>query len=392
MKSGAFADAARSLGWDAVGARLDAWLEEGRRLLPPPGAAPRPAELHLELTHRCDLKCVMCEHWQMEHLDPASVARELDGAALKAAVKGAALAKGIENVVVTGGEPWLRHDLPELLAFLRAELPSAKIIVLTNLWNTGHLRKRLGELKAAGLLADGKLSLGSSLDGLGATHDSVRGQAGAFDGLTRTVRALKDEFPGLGFGFTFTLVPRNAHELHDAFRFVTEELGVGFGAQWAVQTGGIDPLGWTPEARAAGIAGIRRIAELLCERSGALEKLAAPAAHRGLWSELAYWRYLEEYGRDERRFPFFLRCTSGERHVMVGAEGEVFFCPVNRARTIGNVKEKGLDAIWSSPEAAKEREYVASGKCHCWLRCVSAPATDRLLDLALGVKVGSDPS
>lgn len=384
MNQAALAGAARALGWDAVAKRLDAWLEAGRLLLPAAGSAPAPRELHLELTHRCDLKCVMCEHWQVEHLDPASVKRELGAEALKAAVKGAALSAGIESVVITGGEPWLRHDLVDLLLWLGRELPAARLVVLTNLWNTGHLRKRLGELKAGGLLDGGRLSLGSSLDGLGATHDEVRGQPGAFYGLTRTIAALKTEFPGLAFGFTFTLVPRNAHELRDAFRFVTAELGVGFGAQWAVQTDGIAPLEWTQEARAAGLAGIRAVAEELCERRGAVAKLADPAPHQALWSELAYWRYLEEYGRDPRRFAFFRRCTAGERHVMIGAEGEVFFCPVNRARTIGNVKDAGLDAIWSSPAARDVRAYVDSGRCHCWLRCVSAPATDRLLALALG--------
>jgi MoaA/NifB/PqqE/SkfB family radical SAM enzyme len=382
VNQAALAGAARALGWDAVGKRLDAWLEAGRLKLPAAGAAPAPRELHLELTHRCDLKCVMCEHWQVEQLDPASVKRELDAEALKAAVKGAALSSGIESVVITGGEPWLRHDLVDILLWLGRELPKARLVVLTNLWNTGHLRKRLGELRSGGLL-DGRLSLGSSLDGLGATHDEVRGQQGAFEGLTRTVAALKAEFPGLAFGFTFTLVPRNAHELLDAYRHVTGELGVGFGAQWAVQTEGIAPLAWTPRAREAGLAGIRAVAEDLCERRGAVAKLADPAPHQSLWSELAYWRYLEEYGRDPRRFSFFRRCTAGERHVMVGAEGEVFFCPVNRARTIGSVKESGLDALWSSAKADAERAYVASGQCHCWLRCVSAPATDRLLALAL---------
>ncbi len=387
MKPQALVETAQDLSWERVGARLDAWLERGRALLPPAGAA-KPRELHLELTHRCNLKCVMCEHWQLEHLDPASVKRELDFAGIRAAVEGAAVLAEVENVVITGGEPWLRHDLVDIVVWLAKTLPKARLIVLTNFWNTGHLRLKLGELKAAGLFGGGKparLSLGSSLDGLEKTHDAVRGQEGAFAGLERSVRALKAEFPEVDFGFTFTLVPANAAEVYETYRFVTRELGVSFGAQWAVQTAGIEPLAWTPAARAAGLAGIRRIAAELCAEAGAAALLDAPERREriGLWSNLVYWRYLELYGREERRFPFFLRCTAGERHVMVGAEGEVFYCPVNRARTIGNVKEQGLDAMWKSPKAESERAFVASGACHCWLRCVSAPAADRLLALAL---------
>ncbi|MFI5361388.1 MAG: radical SAM protein [Elusimicrobiota bacterium] len=387
-KAEAVAEAARGLEWDYVRYQLDSLLDSGLALLPAAGAASSPRELHLELTHRCNLKCVMCEHWQLEHLDPDSVRREMDFAAIRRAVEGAALLGGVETVVVTGGEPWLRHDFTDIVAWLAAALPRAEIVALTNFWNTGHLALKLRELGARGLFSPGgpsRLKLGSSLDGLEGTHDRVRGQAGAFAGLVRSVKTLKAEFPEVSFGFTFTMIPQNAGELHDAYRFVTRELGVGFGAQWAVETAGIEPIVWTPEARAQGLRGIRRIAEEICAEHGAAALMSGPArrASAALWSELLYWRYLEEYGREARRFPFFLRCTAGERHVMVGAEGEVFYCPVNRARTIGNIRETPLDEMWSSPKAAREREFVASGQCHCWLRCVSSPAVNRLLDLGL---------
>lgn len=380
--------AREELGWELVRYQLDALLDQGLERLPASDPAPLPRELHVEVTHRCDLECVMCEHWQVEHLDPGSVRRELDFARLREVIEGSALLGGVEVIVVTGGEPWLRHDLTDLLAWLADRFPRAKLIVLTNFWNTGHLRLKLRELKARGLFPEGappRLSLGSSLDGLKATHDLVRGRPGAFDGLARTVKALRAEFPGLHFGFTYTLVPQNAHELWDAYRYVRDELGASLGAQWAVQTEGIAPLRWTQAQRRAGLEDIRRIAMDLCAEHGAVERLGPERRKDAawLWSELLYWRYLEEYGRRERRFPFFRRCTAGERHVMVGAEGEVFFCPVNRARAIGNVKDAPLDALWTGPRAAEVREFVASGRCHCWLRCVSTPAVDRLLGLAL---------
>jgi MoaA/NifB/PqqE/SkfB family radical SAM enzyme len=390
------ARAARELEWEYVSFQLDALIEKGRRLLP--GAAqaqaPSPRELHLELTHRCNLKCVMCEHWQIEHLDPDSVRREMDFTAIRRAVEGSPLLKDVQTVVVTGGEPWLRHDFVDIVAWLAETLPQASIIALTNFWNTGHLALKLREMRGRGVFASGapsRLKLGSSLDGLEETHDRVRGQTGAFAGLVRSVKTLKAEFPEISFGFTFTILPENAAELHDAYRFVTRELGVGFGAQWAVETAGIAPISWTPAAREAGLAGIRKIAEDLCaEHRGAARMRGSERKDSAwLWSELAYWRYLEEYGRQARRFPFFLRCTSGERHVMIGAEGEVFFCPVNRARTIGNIHRTPLAEMWSSDKAADERRFVASGACHCWLRCVSNPAVNRLLDLALAAPGGA---
>lgn len=385
MKPVSLLEAKEDLEWELVRHRLEQRVARGLLALPQaaPGAPPDPKELHLELTHRCNLKCVMCEHWEVEHKDPASVGRELGLEELKRIVEGSARLRDISTVVITGGEPWLREDFVDIVAWLSGRFPRASIIALTNFWNTGHIRLKLARLRALGVA---NLKLGSSIDGLEEVHDAVRGQPGAFAGLVRTVKALRAEFPEYGFGFTFTLVPANAGELYKTYRFVLDELQSGFGAQWAVQTDGIAPLAWTPELKEAGLRGLRLVIHDLCRRNAAYEKIvsekAASGDHDWLWSELLYWSRLEEYGRAPRRFESFLRCTSGERHVMLDPEGAMFFCPVNRARTIGNAAQEGVDALWTSPKAEDERAYVASGQCHCWLRCVSTPAMDRLLLLS----------
>jgi MoaA/NifB/PqqE/SkfB family radical SAM enzyme len=376
------ADLREELQWEYVRFQLDGMLERGLKRLPE--APPEPVrELHLELTHRCNLSCVMCEHWEIEHLDPDSVRRELDFESLKKIIDAAVLLKDIHTIVITGGEPWLRHDFNDVVAWLSGRFPDASIIALTNFWNTGHLRGKLADLRARGVK---NLKLGSSIDGLEKTHNAIRGQDTSFQGIERSVRALREEFPEYPFGFTFTILPQNAPELYDTYRFVVDDLKCGLGAQWVVETGGIEPIRWTKETREAGIEQVERIARDIAAKHGAVAELqnGGDLRERGwLWSELLYWRYLAEYGRDPRRFPFFKRCTAGERHVMLDPEGEVFFCPVNRAKTIGNAARTPLDELWKSGAAEELRRYVDSCQCHCWLRCVSTPAVDRLLRLAL---------
>lgn len=376
-------EARDQLDWELVRSRLLKRVERGLLKLPPAQGSPDPAELHLELTHRCNLKCVMCEHWEIEHKDPQSVARELSFETIRKIVEGSRRLAGVRTVVITGGEPWLREDFPELVIWLSRRFPAASIVALTNFWNTGHIRKVLARFRAEGV---GNLKLGSSLDGVGALHDEIRGQPGAFSGLERTVKAVRAEYPEYSFGFTFTIVPKNAAAVWETYRFVTGELQSGFGVQWAVQTEGIAPLEWTDDLRRAALDGIERVTVDLCRRHGAFEAVTGPEADSGkhdwLWSELLYWHFLAEYGREARRFPFFLRCTSGERHVMLDPEGAVFFCPVNRARTIGDASKSPVDELWTSAQAEKERAFVASGRCHCWLRCVSTPALDRLLSVS----------
>ena len=126
---------------------------------------------------------------------------------------------------------------------------------------------------------------------------------------------------------------------------------------------------------------MRRVLQGLCRRQQAAKRIVSPEKkeHAWLWSELLYWRYLEEYGREPKRFSFFKKCLAGERHVMLDPEGSVFYCPVNKDRPIGNALDTPLDALWSSPKAEEERRFVESCQCHCWLRCMSVPVLDRLV-------------
>ena len=357
---------------------LESSMESGRRAVVA-GAVQPIREFYFEITHRCDLRCFMCEHWEIEKNDPGSVGRELSVSEIESAVGSSRLLDPVEQVVVTGGEAWLRSDSARIVAVLSRRFPSARLIVLTHLGNGGLLKRRLRELQDLGV---GKIHLGSSLDGLGSTHDSVRGRAGVFSSLIETVGMLRRDAPGLSFGFTFTITPRNYGQLEETFRFVTEELGCDFGAQFVVQTDGIEEIVWPEGADAAINAQIEKIIARLCARESSrrdVEELLNGGGRTGLhlWRELVYWSRLRRIG--VAREDLMNECFSGSRYAMLDPEGDVFFCPVGRKRIIGNVRARPFDEIWGSEAAELERARIASCQCKAWIRCIANPVVDRLL-------------
>jgi cyclic pyranopterin phosphate synthase len=101
--------------------------------------------LRLSVTDRCDLRCTYCmpkgftgfeepEHW----LTFPEIAR----------VVGTFTRLGVRRVRVTGGEPLVRRDLPDLVARLAA-LPGLQDLSLST--NAVRLARYAGDLKAAGL-------------------------------------------------------------------------------------------------------------------------------------------------------------------------------------------------------------------------------------------------
>ncbi len=129
-------------------------------------------DLRISLTQRCNLTCVFC-HMEGQ---PASRA-ELSVAEIERAVRAAA-AVGIDRVKLTGGEPTLRSDLPEIVAAIRPHV--AEVSMTTN---GLRLEELAGTLRAAGLDRV-NVSL-PSLDR--ATYERLTG----VDGVDRVVRGIR---------------------------------------------------------------------------------------------------------------------------------------------------------------------------------------------------------
>jgi MoaA/NifB/PqqE/SkfB family radical SAM enzyme len=150
---------------------------------------------------------------------------------------------------------------------------------------------------------------------------------------------------------------------------------VWFGAQKVVNHQGLEAekYSWTPAARRTALAGIDRIISDICAENGAFEKLLAARESETpwLWSSLTYWIRLREYLVRPRRF--MGDCCAGARYAMLSPDGELFFCPVLKHRTAGNVLKDGFDAVWTGPRAGAEREFIAKKACHCWLHCTANP-------------------
>ncbi|OGS12999.1 MAG: hypothetical protein A2234_08215 [Elusimicrobia bacterium RIFOXYA2_FULL_58_8] len=352
-----------------VAAELAAWP-----LAAPPGTAAPIQELHIEVTHRCNLRCRMCHHWRIKppghEMTPGELARLLENSKRL---------RGIKTAVLTGGEPLLRPDLAQLASVILTRFPGISLGILTNLSDTGLILRRIGECVEAG--APG-LWLGSSLDGAGAAHDAVRGARGAYARTLKSVKAIRAKYPAMNIAFNFTLLPDNAPGLVKTY-LAAKKLNLWLGAQKVVNQAGFEAekFAWSPKALRAAITQLDWIIADICREHKAFERLVSHKEHETpwLWSSLIYWLRLRDYLARPRRL--MGECYAGSRYAMLSPAGELFFCPVRRNRTLGCALEKGFDAVWTGPKAGHERAAIASARCHCWLHCIANTVIARALAL-----------
>jgi radical SAM family uncharacterized protein len=154
-----------------------------------------------KLTYNCNLRCKMCPFWQRPSED-SSIEREKT--ILRKIYDSGACAIAFE-----GGEPLLRKDLGEILAF------SIFLPLHTSLVTNGTLlESRIDELAQ---YINGVVYV--SLDGLEKTHDTIRGVSGCFRKAVRGIMAARDK---VSVTINTTIMAENIHEIEDMVKLANE--------------------------------------------------------------------------------------------------------------------------------------------------------------------------
>jgi len=263
----------------------------------------QPLAASLELTYRCNWRCVFC--YNPRHHDR----RGLDGAEWLAVLDGLR-ELGTLYVALTGGEP-LTH--PEFLAIARGVRERAFALhILTN----GALvtESLAGEIAALRPLAV-ELSLHGATAG---THDRATATPGSFDAMRRGLDRLLARKVGVVLKTPLTRL--NEAEM-EGMRQIAEERGV----PW-------------------------RIDSVLTPRddgdAGPLAYRASPEAVSRMFRALAALGQLPH----EERAEGGTNCGLGRTTIAVDPEGNVFPCLQWRRAPLGNVRATPLRGMWAGSE------------------------------------------
>jgi MoaA/NifB/PqqE/SkfB family radical SAM enzyme len=159
-----------------------------------------PRILQISLTNRCNLSCRMCSI-----ANSLSKDQELSTAQILHAID-EAQRYGIKEVVLTGGEPFLREDLFEIAKYCHDK--GLRSIITTN----GTL---MSEQIVEAIINSEISHLHFSIDGLEETNDYFRGP-GAFDKIVKAVKLLSEKRKNEHFfslGFACTVMDNNVGQL-----------------------------------------------------------------------------------------------------------------------------------------------------------------------------------
>ncbi|MBN1808141.1 MAG: radical SAM protein [Planctomycetes bacterium] len=249
----------------------------------------------------------------------------------------------VEEFLVTGGEPLVRPDLPEVIR--RLGVRGIRWSVNTAVMPPGSVRDAIREYPP--------VFAAVSLDGPEEVHDSFRGRAGAFDEALEAIRYFKS-LAGVQVAAGTTVTTANFDALEE-----TLPIAAGSGAdEWGIHL----PV---KEGRAAERPDLfidrkqmKRLLKFVAEgRKRFPVTMADEMGHCGAWERLV------------RSAPFY--CGAGRTHCVVLPDGSVVPCTTMDVTTsAGNIKDRPLAEIWRDG-FGEIRSWEPEGKCGT---CEYAPA------------------
>ncbi len=288
-------------------------------------------------TLKCNLSCKHCLSVSLDNgfTDmPLQAARKLIDEVAE---------MGVEEFLVTGGEPLVRNDFTEIIDYLgfRGQNWTLNTAVMPSEIQMNALREN-----SPGFVA-------VSLDGPREVHDSFRGRKGSWEEAMDAISFFRS-LPGVRVCAGTTVTSSNYRYLEETFHLVAAS-----GAdQWGIHL-------LVPEGRASYHTDL-----FLSKRE--LKRLIKFVARKRQYfnvemaDEIGYLGSMEPLVRD---FP--LTCGAGKSQCVILPDGEVVPCTtLDRSFSAGNIHQKPLREIWAEG-FGELRNYKPDGECG---ECIYHPA------------------
>lgn len=286
------------------------------------------------------MRCQMCNIWKY----PTDSKEEIKASDLATLPK-------LKFINLTGGEPFIREDLPEIVEECYRHTP--RIVISTSGWYDERVIKLAEQFP--------KIGIRISIEGLKDKNDELRGREGGFDKGLRTLRTLREMgLKDIGFGCTVS--NHNSSDMLALYR-LSREMGMEFATAAFHNSYYFHKDDNVISNQEEVAANFRRLIK---------NQLQEP--HPKSWFRAYFNMGLINYIHGGRRL---LPCEAGTANFFIDPWGEVYPCNGLEKKywmeSMGNIHNAPFMDIWNSPQAQKVRELVKNCPKNCWMVGTASP-------------------
>ncbi|MBR3171077.1 MAG: glycosyltransferase [Lachnospiraceae bacterium] len=295
------------------------------------------------VTYRCNARCNMCNRYKK----PSRVEEEISIETIKKLPP-------MYFTNITGGEPFIRTDLKDIVRELRKK--SDRIVISTNGFFTDRIIDLCKEFPDIGIRI--------SIEGLEETNNAIRGLPDGFNrGYTTLKKLRKMGMKDVGFGMT--VQDANCMDLVRLYR-ISNRLGMEFA------TASLHNSFYFVEAKNI-IHDRPKVAKQFERLVNELLNSNSPKK----WFRAYFNHGLINYIYGQKRL---LPCDMSFDTFFIDPYGDVMPCNGTKDKEVmGNLNEQTWDELWNSPEAEIVRKKVRNCDRDCWMIGSVSPAMHRYI-------------
>ncbi len=318
-------------------------------------------------TSRCNLKCSHCFYHD-------SLNKKFNELTIDELDKITKTMDPILSLILTGGEPYLRHDLDKIVKIFYENTKVPIITIPSNGWYLEKMDKQIRNMMEWCPYLT--LNQQISIDGIGKDHNAIRmdkqvvGGDNSFEKAIKTIDHLKDlkkiyQRINIGIIITFT------NENQKKFKNILKEIY----SMTNPDNISINLVRGDPKQKVNLDLDLNLYREAVKYRDSLFyeKKMSGHAKFKGnrlatagriLLNELVY----KTYESNKYSTP----CYAGNLSGVMYPEGNVYPCEIlDESHKIGNIRDFDLDfkKLWLSDKAKKEVKFVRKTKCFCTHEC-----------------------
>jgi MoaA/NifB/PqqE/SkfB family radical SAM enzyme len=328
------------------------------------GRIGNPITLSYSVTAACQSKCKTCNIGWNYQKDPKRKEKDLSLDGIGKVFKSLG---HIYFFNISGGEPFLREDLPEIVDLACKHLQPKIIHIPTNAIASEAIRdltKRCLEV-IGHYDSTLPLTVKPSIDGIGSLHDEIRGVKGNFKQLEKTIGYLKEierEYDNFQLELGTVVSKFNVDHLSEIEDYV-HSLGVqSYRNEIAENRTEFFNLedDITPDPDT-----YERLIEEFCTK---IRRNIKGKRHLTCLTEALRLTYYDLAIRILRERRQVIPCYAGISNVHINYDGEVWPCCVlGYSKPMGSLRDQGYDfqKVWHSGQAYQVRKYIMDGNCAC---------------------------
>jgi MoaA/NifB/PqqE/SkfB family radical SAM enzyme len=318
-----------------------------------------PAYLIHFVTSRCNARCPHC--FIFAENDPRFDKREMSLIEITKMTE--SIGRTIYNVNITGGEIFVRKDIPQIC---EAYIKNTGVQVV-QLFTNGFFEDRIVDCVEylSRTYPDRNFVMVTSIDDLHDAHNNYRKLKDGFNKALRTYERLRDlGRPNIDLDIGLTVSHANEAHLDRIYDFLVKERGYRTLSCTLVRG---DPL--DPTTKEVDLTNYRRFCERIDDgmRSGELDCFKGFAGADLLNAKSIIMRGLIEKTVNEG---YQSPCYAGRLIGVLYSNGDVYPCEL-LSKPLGNLRDYDFSfpALWASAKANEVRDWIWDTNCHCTHEC-----------------------